>query len=502
MDLISELVYIISQNPPNSLDLLIPHKTKTRKLYDAVLEKKIATDEDAARLIYKSDAKDKRFLMLKRNLIQKLTDLVLLSDHTEINRHNFVQLQFKCERELNIVKKLLVQNVYHNAEKITSKVFNTATKNHLIEIQLECAKIFRTIYSLMGNLNETIKHNNNFELFSRNCNYLNEARGMWQILYCKIKYTAAFSNEIVELTENYIKKIKIWLNEYDSPFLELYLYRIQIIYYKNLADLNSTLTTLIKVDKLLKDFPYLKNKEIILELNLESAIYYRSVRKLKTAQKYIDKCLEVSDYRAFDKFLVQSWNFDIQIKKKEYKKAAIILHQVKETSQFKYLEPPDKAAWLIKEGYLYFIFKMNNETNFIPTYLPDYTSGIQVNKFILTCKAANKDKKGYNPLLQIITILLQLLKKTEKLDFEGNKMLVYFYRHLKDINQLRTRYFFYNFSKTASFNFVPDDLVKKTNAFNKQMDKMDVANIYDYCELIPYELLWESAKELLISGSK
>jgi len=67
MDLLTELVFVLTQYQISIPAGILPRNSKLKRLYLAISSNKVRTDEEAAMLIYDSSAKDKKYLMLKRN---------------------------------------------------------------------------------------------------------------------------------------------------------------------------------------------------------------------------------------------------------------------------------------------------------------------------------------------------------------------------------------------------------------------------------------------------
>jgi hypothetical protein len=140
MDLLLELAFILSKYPLKSLDQILPKDSKMRRLFDAVSKGVIQSEEEAAHFLYETSPSDKRYLMLKRNLINKLFELLLSSD-LEVEKKirkskrkdifNQEETKFLANQYLIIADKLLIQNVYHNAEKIIERVRQKAKAYHL-----------------------------------------------------------------------------------------------------------------------------------------------------------------------------------------------------------------------------------------------------------------------------------------------------------------------------------------------------------------------------------
>ena len=84
--------------------------------------------------------------MLKRNLINKLTDIVLSTEY--FDKSNYHSIRFECEKELTVAAKLLTQNVFHNAERILQRILNLSQHFQLVDVELSCLKLYRRIASM------------------------------------------------------------------------------------------------------------------------------------------------------------------------------------------------------------------------------------------------------------------------------------------------------------------------------------------------------------------
>jgi hypothetical protein len=493
MDLINEFAFILSKNKPPEFDSIIPENSKIRKLYDLIIFNKVNTDDEASSIIYNSTKADKKYLMLKRNLVQKLADLVYLQDYKENDRDNYMNIHFQVEKELLIAEKLLLENVYHNPTKIIAKVEQTAKEYFFIDLQASAAKKLRSVYSLKGFSKETEEYNKKVKRLLRFQSYYDESKGMWEKLYSKTKYIISKSDEIIAECKLYIKTIEEYLKEYESPFIKLVYYRISILSDYQQDYQFRILTTLKKIDCLIKKYPFIRNKSLQLDLNYYYARFYRDVGQLDIAEQSILECLNLSDYRAFDKFLIQELNYDILVKQERYKLAGEIINEVHSVPQYQFLNNYDKSAWTIREAFLFFIYK-SAQNNDLIQLLPVFSNEKSLHNFIEKTKKSTKDKNGYNLSLLIIRVVLYKIYDLQDIDNEGNNMLVYYHRYLKQFNN-RTSVFFYQLAKSVIKFFDLEELHERRI---KLIDKLDEngKSSYDSNEIIPYDKFWDLIVDL------
>lgn len=491
MDLLTELAFVLKQHQANIADQVLPKKSKLKRLYVAVAAGKVTNDEEAAQLIYRSTPKDKKFLMLKKNLISRLVELVLEIDTNKSYQNNYLHIEFMCNQKLAITEKLLQQNVYHNAEKIINKVQSQAEKYHLISVQLRAARQLRTIYALKGFPNETIAFDRMVGILSIHEDFESRANGFWQIMQSKVKFFISYMPPHIEDAKKYAKQIATWLQRFPSPFMQMYFLRIQIVWQLQSGALEEWRQSIEQLEQLPKDYPFLRTVSLDLETNLEWVRYYRATDELTLAHFYLDRCLNLSDYQAFNKFEVVGYAFDLYLKQEKYEEAGIFLREVYRTKQFENLDPIDISIWGIRSLYLQFIFKILGKGGKIKKYVKHFENQKAISNFLHVRQPVSKDKRGYNLHLVILRLLFQTLYSNEDSASEGNKMMVYFQRHLKPLENHRTGIFYKSLARIAASGYEERYTQKRSTLFYERMPNAHNGQQYDQCELIPYERFWE-----------
>lgn len=495
MDLINEFAFTLLKNKPAEFNAKLPANSKIRKLYDLIISKQVKNDEEASKIIYNSTKADKKYLMLKRNLVQKLSELVYLHHYEEVDTDNYMNIHFQVEKELLIAEKLLLKNVYHNPTKIIAKVEQTAEKYYFIDIQVAAARKFRSVYSLKGFPKETELYDEKVKSLTKLQNYFTDSRGMWEKLYSKTKYTSSVSETVKKDCTEALDKIGDWLQIYDSPFMKLYYYKIVILFNHQQNNQNQILKCLMQINQLISDYSFINTKSLQLDINYYYARYYRDTKQIEQAEKQINSCLKMSDYRAFDKFLIQELSFDIQLKKGDYLQAGKIINEVFSVPQFQFLNIYDKAAWTIREAYIFFIFKALDKNKEI-ALLPLFSKPKSLHYFLEKSKKWAKDKFGYNVAFLIIRVLLYKINELEDVESEGNNMLVYYHRYLKP-EQTRTSIFFYQLAKAILQSCTKDFLLNGQQKLTKQFRELNEPS-YDTFEIIPYETFWKLIMKLYL----
>jgi len=498
MDLINEFHYFLSHKPNTDLEKAVPPGSKMRKLFDLIITHQVNNDDQAAKLIYNTTRADKRYLMLKRNLVQKLSELVFHTTRTEEFGSNYETIRFLVNKELLIAEKLLTENVYHNPVKIISKVEQIAEMYYLIDIQLEAALKFRSVYALKGFPDETMIYDEKVKKLLHFQEIHVRSQGYRELLYSKTKFFLGQNVEVYSQAIEFSNKIADWLTEYDSPFLRLNYFRILLIAYQQNNQQHEIGDVLNLFEELINRFEYLRSKQILLEYHYQVALHLRNTGQLNQALSHVKTCLELSDYGAFNRFLVQALHLDIYVKLEETDSAIAILSEVTSIPQFQFLDAYDKSAWAIREAYLFFLSYASGNSSAIKK-LPNFNEDFDLNQFLERTKKSGKDKYGYNIMMLLIRLPLLAIKDAKRVEYEGSNLMIYYHRYLKEFGSKRTHLFFRTVSKLASQGFSDAQLAEKEAAFLSELASFkDIS--YDPVELIPYERFWVLMKKVFLSN--
>lgn len=434
--------------------------------------------------------------MLKRNLINKLSELVLLTELPTNTEQDAQSERLLLDRQINIVEKMLSQNVYRNAEKIVQKVYQKAETLYLILIQVRCFRIWRKIYSLKGIAEETEKYHEKYFKYFRFVEYEEDSIGKWDLIQSHLKFTLMPDMRIVEQCNYFAQQVLKYHGAYDSPFIKIIYFKLLIVFYRYKADCHQWAANLEAWDTLIQEYGFIKTNTLWWERNLAWAAYYTQSRQLGKAQECVQDALKSSDYRAFNKYEVQRHYFDLLIKIQNYAEALEVLNEVYQTTQYELLDKFDKATWLIREAYLNLMLKLLG----IDLQTPNFQKKNSLSDFLSQTQILSKDKQGYNSLFMIIRFLMIGLEGSENIEDLGNNLMVYYQRYLK-YSSPRTCAFVKNIAHLAKLAFKNKAVQERNEKFWEAIQEHK--NYYDEVELVPYELLWDlvlerfSEKEIL-----
>lgn len=488
MDLVSELVFIIMQRPPKHLDAMLSPSSKMRQFYNLLQQGKASTDEEAAKHIYNSLPKDKRYIMLKRNLANKLTEIVLDTEY--FDRGNIHSIRFECKKELTVAMKLLLQNVFHTSERIIQRIKVLAQQYHLTDIEINCLQQERTIASLKGLWNEVKEINSRIEELSQLDNRINQSTGWLELVQSRTRSFISKSSMVEYEAQQYADTIEGWISHTPNIFLQQNLLHLRIIEHLQSNDTRLIRESINKLNVLLESHPHLKTPAATIDYHTYLALCARMEGNLIDYRNALDVCLEITDYKAFNRFAIQVLHFGLLCKEKEFELASAVLHEVKSQPQYDLISSVDKAAWEIRKAYLFYAFQ-SEKPEVIAKFTPEYSRKVDINSLSNQSKFISKDKQGLNLMLTTIRILFLMEVHPDELHNEGENLRIYYYRHLKQANCERSKVFTRALYKLLMGNLNQGEMGRGINDFSTRLKELSNYQMIDNPELIRYEELGE-----------
>lgn len=489
MELLEELAYFLQKNKYTALESSLRQGSKLKQLYELISAPQGTNDTLAARKIYNSPPTDKKYLMLKRNLSRKLTEMVLLCEDQDGEEQHYVSTKFPAEKQLQIAEKLLLRNVFHNAEKLAQKALREAEKQELKPLQLQALLMLRKTNALKGHYQQVMATDVKIREIQPWVIAEQVASGQLELIESQLKFSVACDPAIINQTEAYVQQVNAQLADYPSPFLRFYYFQLNYHLRLQQNQPQQALKILKKTERLLKQFPRLNSRNQAFLLNYRKAQCYFLLHEYAETESLIKSCLKISTYQSLNRYEVQTLHFRLLMEQKKYRQAGQLIREVRKSAQYRLLNKTDCAAWLLREGYLYFCLKAyapQLTADFCPNFHPQLT----LQKFLQGTQSLHRDKRGYFMHVWILKILLCLELKDEDLLYEeSNKLKVYFQRYLKDIPEERTQEFIKVLYKMGK-HF--DDSGKIRSIGNKLKEHCSVtSSCRDVNEWLSYLSLWD-----------
>ncbi|WNJ18469.1 hypothetical protein [Pontibacter sp. G13] len=488
MKRILELGNIIYQHFPTVLEGAFRSDSKLEQLFSAIMSGEVNSDEEASQLIYEQAELGKKYFMLKRNLIRKLWSLA----EDQLGSAGLVEpthsQEEDCRRKLATSKALLNLGVYENPEKILMEVQETAEELCLSSVMIEVCQQFILQYALRKDPEQVLAWEHRLRKWNqistdegsaRNFVLMAESRPAWHSLNAQIAQEAS----------DHAALVKTWLDTHPTPVLEMAWICLKMYQCFNKNELGQLIPLQQRMGALVTQHPALASYTDIETWHQFAAKAFRAHGNLDEAAHHLQVCMDLSDYRFFRLFVYQETNFDLLLKQQDYAGAMQIVEDIQTVRQYKYLWIADKAAWQIRTAFLYVVMQMSGQGEWFLERFPEWESSQIIHELDQTCKSITVDRQGYQMQYQMARLLLFWLKMPEQVDNIGKNMQAFYYRHLKDLPELRTRTFFKSLSEIAIKDFDKQVILKKRRKFIEQV--ADYPYTFDHNELVGFERMFD-----------
>ncbi|GAA4820480.1 hypothetical protein [Algivirga pacifica] len=447
MILLRELVQIHRQSTPKYFNSFLPKDTKLRQLYDLICEQEHLQDHEAAFMIYQTSNKDKRYLMLKKNLINRLSDMLVVYEEEGVMEDIDSEMLYS-KQQLLLVDLLLRKNVYHNAEKILLKLLRRAQRNLLNGLSVECYRYLQIIASLKGSARQIQKLMTEKEQVDILVEAENKARNGWLRIQAMGKFCLSFDEEIAEVAETLLQQSGIWCFEKQSLWIGYYKNKIEQVAAYHGGELELFQQKVLSMKDIFTRYPLLSTEANQREYYFHYARSLQMQGEVKRALAVVEEILPMTSYAAFDRYEVQALHFDLLMKLKQPIEAAKVMEEVMDSCQYGMLQSVDQSAWLLKEAYLIFWGKLHGIEKSIRSYLRNFPEEITPDLLREECKAAVIYKESYNVQFLILNSLLEIEQREVDCYKMFNNMKMYYLRYLKNSKDMRTQQFFQQFYKS------------------------------------------------------
>lgn len=489
MDQIKELGNILQKESPEFFEELILTDSKKGMLFRAIMEGIVQTDNEASMLIYGKIDEGKKYQMLKRNLKEKL---ITHLNNTNYKPHlNYALIEAECKEKLNLVSNLLSNNVFHTAEKLLNQIAKKGEQYFLYNILREASILTRELISIKGFPEPVQEWNNKIELYTAYSNYHIKSKGAYEYFRAYFIHFCSLNPKMAQKARENEENIRAWLNEVNSPILQLRLIQIQIYLAHHQNEISRVHSLNIELKQLIAKYSFLNSAVVQFNSQINEAKFHLINGDLGTAQLIIENSIKNTEYKSFLKFEAQALNFSIHIKQEKYEIAGDILNEVFNTYEFGLFFPEFKAAWHLRKAYLFFLLFAKGKNEILEKYVPEYTTSSIITQLDQNCKKLSKDKLGYNVKLLIIRLLLTWQNTSEETYYIGKNLQLYYYRNLKSLAELRIKSFVKNLSLIAINGFVQDEIHVRKSKFDERISSINYTNRYDLNEIIPFETIFE-----------
>lgn len=497
METLKSLIQIITQKRVKKVELFDEESRNKSShyytLFQGIHQEKYNSDEEAAKDIYACDASEKKYLILKTRLKQKLMNTIFFLDPEETESVSVVDLaRQECEKTLFQAKTLLLCEAGEVGISMIEKNLKKAQDYFLTDIVLESAKILADYFSKKGQKTDFNNNNQMVATYSKILFYENEAYHQWKNIEFEYK-KENMSNDIL------LEKITAFLNWWEDKKeningkLKTY-YENTLILCGKLTQKSEEIAELFdKQLKYIQKNPHFFSQKDILNFELEKANHFLNTKN------FVDFKKTFSTQKNNEQIPLSFW-----IEQQEYKLMAALYQQnyfeaneifqmTHNESRFKKIDDHKKEFWYVAASILHYFHKQEKIKN-SKTLSSANKVNFRYHHFLEHTPVYHKNKRG----LHLALMAIQFLFYIEKLDFSQIQKKIpllneYCRRYPKKDNSYRSECFInlIMILEKNDFKYYPTKKASEETLNELQSTPMDYRGSFRNIEIIPYEQIWQ-----------
>jgi tetratricopeptide (TPR) repeat protein len=496
MESLSELIRLVTKKRVKKVELFDENSRNKSsnyfKLFDGIHSEKYQSDADAAKDIYACDPSEKKYLILKTRLKQKLLNTLFFLDFEDENTPQYKAVLYECNKALYCAKVLLMNGSKRIAIPAIEKTLKRAQEFHLTDIELECAKILRSHYSTSNQYKEFVLSKELADQIEQRLHAENISDRYYQELVAMYAKSKSNRPKVKRLAEKYYKALQEDFKKYDSTKLSLNYFKIKTMFHQFSDDYASAIEVTEQAEAYVKKNPKFHPAARIEELAIQKMNFYLHLKNFEAGDTYAKKTLTLFEEGSANWYNFQEYYLLLAMHTGQYLKAAEIFQSVVELSSFRLLSDVKKERWRVFQAYLHYIYKSQKLKEIRPA-IQNAKTNFRVNEFLTEKPSFAKERRGLNIATLTVQIMFFLEKfETDKLNECVSAIAKYCRRYpKKDIN-FRSECFIemlVNMSK-EDFRFY------QTRKASEKMYEEMISVHMEYhggnraLEVLPYEVMW------------
>ncbi|MBK6483480.1 MAG: hypothetical protein IPG01_10185 [Chitinophagaceae bacterium] len=487
MKVFKEMVGLVTKQRLNNIELIderLPDGKENLylKLFKGIADGVFNSDEEAALQLYQTSAKNKKYLMLKSRLKERLINTLFFLNHKKIQDSPYQKAVYQCNRNYFCSKILLTHGARTSAIAMAKSTLALAKQFDLNEITLLCARMLRHHYSMMGLKQEFQQFNDLADVSLKLIRSETKAEHMYEQLLSQVARSKSYSQELTATAKEYFNQSKE-LSKYQQSFhLHLLHYRIGLLYYQVIGNYRLTLNLCNRLQVFLK-----KNSRYRLasregEIALLKMVCCLYLNDYKNGKQNADEALKFYTQGSNNWFVVLQNYFMLAMHAGKHKQAAEIFEQATGHQRFQYLSDEKSEEWKIYEAYLHYV-------------MPAKTKGkeFKILKFINEVPIYSKDKGGLYPAILIAQLLFMIDRGDEdRIEKNIESLRIFSSRYLSGKKSVRTSIFIKMLRQLINCHFKPEKVKAKAAPYLKKLTESKYGHLTENetMEIIPYEDIW------------
>jgi len=498
MRALQELVYILSRNKTKNIrqyGFLQDKSGRLMEFYNALVDEKFNTDEEAAKTLLDATPKDKTYRRLKNKLKEELLNGLFFVDTSHGSYTDLQKAYYECYKDWATVKLLKIQSSPTIFLEVSERLILKALKYEFTDLVFDVSRWLKNEFS--GRIGDKKKYLYYKELANEYSKILQlefKTENGYNDLILLFARSKSSNPEIFLLAQPLFNEIKEYLGNIDSYRFNLYGYLIGVYMYMSKHDYQSTITICEEALYYFDNRAY--NHRIAKQAFLNQlTVCCTQLKLFQKGKAFALRSIDLAQEGKSDWHRAQESYLILLLHQGKYSKAYEVFQTARKHKSYKFLIDLTKERWQIYEAYIALLHEMNQVgEGAVPN------KKFKVSKFLNEVPTYLKDKRGYNiPIIIVQFLFLVQRKKYDEALQRIETLEKYGSRYLKKNDTFRTSCFIKMLSQFPKQGYQRKAIQENTNELLEKLSKvsLEIADQANEIEVIPYEMLWELALEVL-----
>ncbi|MDX1913532.1 MAG: hypothetical protein SFV22_18705, partial [Saprospiraceae bacterium] len=349
------------------LDIILEPGSKMQQMYDAIVSRRIQSDEDALDWQLESDDDPAKLPNLKNKLKDRMLDSVFLLDFKEPGFSDRQKAYFECYKKWAAAMILVMRNAKVSGIDALEKILRHTIRYEFTDLTCDILRVLRIHYSAAGcdlkkyeNIREQLHH------FQEVWQLENQVEDLYTELTIHYVNTKATKMEVSEQAKIYYAIVKPHIERCDSFKVQLFGRLIQIFVHSSINDYGTTARLCEEAVEFFDKKDYDSGFALqIFYYNLITC--YLRLRELEKGQVIINRCQHFVDPKSFNWLKLQELSFLLAMHTTHYDAAAAVLEKVINNPNLENQSTQVTEIWRIYHAYMHFVIKVGCASSTVTT---------------------------------------------------------------------------------------------------------------------------------------
>jgi hypothetical protein len=320
-----------------------------------------------------------------------------------------------------------------------------------------------------------------------------KTEGFYAELVTRFVRTKSLKDTVSEKARHYFDQVKPFLEQCDSFKVQFFGRLIEIVIYDSINDYTNTARLCENALAFFEKKDY--TSSIVLQVfNYNLFVCYLNLQQFEKCLQLADKNQELFEDGSYNWFKLQELYFLTAMHSGKYSDAAQTCLKVFSHPNFEQQPAPVNELWKIFESYTYLLARVG----IIPGN--KQTGKFKVSRFLNEIQVFSKDKAGMNIPVLVIQFLFELAEeKWSQIIDRVENLAKYRNRYIDGQQAARSHAFIRMLELIPKSSFKLADIEKRADTIFQQLRAvpLEAANQNHEIEIIPYEVLWTIALNIL-----